>query len=93
MAYLSAIKKPMVTEKAHALSQTGTYVFMVELDATKNEIKKALRRIYGVDAIKVNTLNARGRKRRFMRTFTPGKRYKKAMVTLKKGQTLDIIPK
>ena len=62
-------------------------------EATKNEVRKALKKLYGVDAVKVDVVNARGRKRRFMRTFTPGRRYKKAIVTLKTGQTLDIIPK
>ncbi|KKW47616.1 MAG: 50S ribosomal protein L23 [Candidatus Liptonbacteria bacterium GWC1_60_9] len=93
MADLSLIIKPWVTEKANALSRMGKYVFMVKPEATKNEVRKALKKLYGVDAVKVDVVNARGRKRRFMRTFTPGRRYKKAIVTLKTGQTLDIIPK
>lgn len=93
MADLSLIKKPWVTEKAHALSRLNKYVFMVKPEATKNEVRKALKSLYGVDAVKVDIINARKRKRRFIRTFTAGERLKKAIVTLKQGQTLDIIPK
>jgi len=93
MADLSLIIKPWVTEKANALSRMGKYVFMVKPAATKNEVKKALKKLYGVDVVKIDVINARGRKRRFKRVFTPGARYKKAIVTLKTGQTLDLIPK
>ncbi|MDP3947352.1 MAG: 50S ribosomal protein L23 [bacterium] len=93
MTDLFLIKKPWVTEKAHVLSRMGKYVFIVKPEATKNEVRKALKKLYGVDAVKVDVINAQGRKSRFNRTFTPGVKYKKAIVTLKTGQTLDIIPK
>ncbi len=84
------IKKPIITEKASDLSGLGKYVFMVKTSATKNEVKKAVKEIYRVDAAEVNIVNlpAKPRSYRGRKHAKPG--YKKAVVTLKQGQKIDL---
>lgn len=84
------IKKPRITEKATDLSGSGKYVFIVRQSATKKEIQKALREIYRVDAVKVNIINLPAKPKRFR--GIKGKRtgVKKAIVTLKQGQKIDV---
>lgn len=85
------IKKPWVTEKSTDLSAKGKYVFIVSNNATKPEVKKAVKEIYKVDAVQVNIVNLPGKQKRFgqaMKGMTEGRR--KAVVTLKEGQKIDI---
>ncbi|HEX4104299.1 MAG TPA: 50S ribosomal protein L23 [Candidatus Paceibacterota bacterium] len=91
MAEVFIIKKPWVTEKATRLSESGKYVFIVAPHATKPEIKKAVKETYKVDAVSVNMVNRPAKIKRFgqaMKGATGG--YRKAIVTLKKGQKIDI---
>ena len=86
----SLIKKIVVAEKATDLSKIGKYVFIVEPSATKNEVKKAIKSIYGVDVKAVNIIR-RGPKTRHFRGVTSRRGgYKKAVVTLASGQKIDI---
>ncbi len=85
------IKKPWVTEKSGAAGAAGKYVFIVKDRATKPEIKKAVKEIYKVDAVAVNVVNRPPKSKRFgggLKGAQEG--YRKAIVTLKTGQTLDI---
>lgn len=84
------IKKPWITEKSTGLNAVGQYVFMVKPDATKNEIRKAIKEIYRVDATEVRIVTHRGKARRFrgIRGETSG--YKKAIISLKDGQKIDL---
>ena len=84
------IKKPHITEKATDLSKIGKYVFMVEPSATKNEIKKALKKIYGVDVLKIQTITRQPKMKKFRNRAGAKPGYKKAVVTLKEGQKIDI---
>ncbi len=59
------IKKPWVTEKSTGLSALGKYVFIVKPKATKQEIKKAVKEIYKVDAVAVNVVNRPPKQKRF----------------------------
>jgi len=82
---------PRITEKAAIASEGGAYVFNVAIDATKNEIKKEIKRIYKVDPVKVNTVNTKGKK-----TFIRGKHgskkdTRKAYVYLKDGDKINVI--
>ena len=82
---------PRITEKAAIASDSSVYVFNVATDATKNEIKKEIKRIYKVDPVKVNVVNVKGKK-----TFTRGRRgsrsdTRKAYVYLKAGDSISII--
>ena len=84
------IKKPWVTERATDLSKMGKYVFLVKMNATKPEVKKAIKDIYKVDPIAVNIVRHPGKTKGqgVMKGHQAG--YKKAIVTLKAGQKIDL---
>ncbi len=86
------VKRPIITEKATRMSAFGKYIFLVDDKAASPEIKKAIKEIYKVDVIRINIVNTRPKPRRLgkMVGIKPG--YKKAIVTLKEGQKLDILP-
>jgi large subunit ribosomal protein L23 len=90
MADIFIIKKPLITEKATDLSKAGKYVFIVGAAATKSEVRKAVREIYRVDAVKVNIVNLPRKPKRFrgLKSYKGG--VKKAIVTLKEGQKIDL---
>lgn len=76
------IKKPWISEKAGDQSTLGKYVFLVDKDASSHEIKTTIELIYKVHVVKTN----------IVRIVNKGKNIKKAIVTLKKGETIDIMP-
>lgn len=84
------ILRPVVTEKSTALAAEGKFVFEVDRRATKTKIKQAIEEIFKVDVVAVNTLNVPGKLKRLGRYegMTPAR--KKAIVTLKPGQTIPI---
>jgi large subunit ribosomal protein L23 len=84
------VRAPVITEKATRGSEFGQVTFRVALEATKPEIKAAVEGLFGVKVKAVNTLRTEG-KRKFARG-TRGQRsdYKKAIVTLEPGQTIDV---
>jgi large subunit ribosomal protein L23 len=91
MATSFLIKKPWVTEKAGMMNADGKYVFIVQDGATKPEIKKAIKAIYNVDVIDVNVVNRPAKRKRFGRGLKGSQQgYRKAIVTLKDGQKIDI---
>jgi large subunit ribosomal protein L23 len=85
------IERPLLTEKSMDQSHHGKYTFRVSKDANKVEIRDAVHRIFKVDVVKVNTLNVKGKKRRVGR-YKEGHTadWKKAIVTLKAGQTITM---
>ena len=87
---LDVIISPNVTEKSTSLSEYNKVVFKVRRDAKKQFIKKSIEKIFKVNVIKVNTINLRGKNKiiRGKKSFKPG--FKKAIVTLKKGQSIDL---
>ena len=88
--YLDTILSPTITEKATSLSEFNKIVFKVHKGANKNSIKKNIEKIFKVNVIKINTINLKGKSKliRNKKTFKPG--YKKAIITLKKGQSIDL---
>lgn len=90
MSDIFTIKKPHITEKATDLNAIGKYVFMVEPSATKNEIKKALKKIYSVDVVKIQTITRPAKEKKFRSRAGIKVGYKKAIVTLKEGQKIEI---
>ena len=88
--YLDTIISPNVTEKSTALSDFNKVVFKVDKGATKISIKKSIEKIFKVNVIKINTINIKGKNKlvRNKKSFKSG--YKKAIVTLKKGQSIDL---
>ena len=87
---LFIIKKPLITEKSTALEPSGKYVFDVLPNATKDEIKKAIKELYKVDAVRVNVLNTSEKRKRFRNIVGYKSGFKKAVVTLKEGQKINI---
>jgi large subunit ribosomal protein L23 len=84
------ILSPLVTEKATALSERNQVVFKVAIDATQPQIKAAVEGLFGVKVEAVNTLVVKGKTKRFK--GRPGQRsdWKKAMVRLAEGQSIDL---
>ena len=87
---LDTIISPTITEKATSLSEFNKIVFKVHKGASKNSIKKNVEKIFKVNVVKINTINLKGKSKmvRNKKTFKPG--YKKAIITLKKGQNIDL---
>lgn len=81
---------PVVTEKSTMGSQYGQVTFKVRLDSTKPEIKRAVETLWSVDVTKVNTIVTKGKTKRFRGVMGKRSDYKKAIVTLKEGQTIDL---
>ena len=96
---MGIIIKPIVTEKMTKMAENkqSRFAFYVQSQANKIEIKKAVEGLYNVTVLDVNTLNTRGKKKsRYTKSgiisgTTPS--YKKAIVTLKEGDTIDLILK
>ena len=88
--YLDTIIAPNITEKSTSLSEFNKIVFKVEKNASKDLIKKSIEKTFKVNVIKVNTINLKGKSKmvKNKKTFKSG--YKKAIVTLKKGQSIDL---
>ena len=87
---LDTIISPRVTEKATSLSEHNKIVFKVHKGANKQTIKKSIEKIFKVNVVKINTMNSKGTTKmvRNKKAFKPG--FKKAIVTLKKGQSIDL---
>jgi len=90
---MSILKKPLVTEKVSSLNEKGKYGFIVDADANKVEIKKAVEKQYGVNVERVNTMLVMGKKKtRYTKAGVLAGRkpsYKKAIVTLAAGEVID----
>ncbi len=76
------VKKPLISEKATVLTAFNKYVFSVLPHTTKQEVKKAIESIYKVHVVKMNVLN----------NVKKDKKIRKAIVTLKEGEKIDIVP-
>jgi large subunit ribosomal protein L23 len=90
---MSVLKKPLVTEKVSAMNEKGKYGFIVDTNANKVEIKKAVEKQYGVNVQSVNTMKVMGKfKTRYTKAGVLAGRkpnYKKAIVTLAAGEVID----
>ena len=90
-AAFSLLRKPHVSEKAAMLSQEeNVYVFQVAYDAEKIAIKKAIEQLYSVKVVAVRTIRMQGKTVQRGRRMGTRNRWKKALVKLAKGQTLDL---
>ncbi|MBO2532844.1 LSU ribosomal protein L23P [Planifilum fulgidum] len=76
------IRRPVITEKSTDLMAEKKYVFEVDPKANKTEIKQAVEQIFGVKVEKVNTMNVRGKVKRFGRYSGRRRNWKKAIVKL-----------
>ena len=89
-SHRDVIIRPMVSEKSYAGLEQNRYTFLVAPDANKTEIKEAVQKIWGVRVLEVNTLNRKGKTKRYR--YTRGKRpdQKQAVVTLAEGDSIEI---
>ena len=88
--YIDSIRYPIITEKATILSEQNKTVFRVHDRANKKNIKKNIEKLFKVNVVKINIINqkAKIKMKQGKKSYKPG--YKKAIVTLKKGQSIDL---
>jgi large subunit ribosomal protein L23 len=88
--YLDTIISPNVTEKSTQLSEFNKVVFRVHKGSNKKAIKKSIEKLFKVNVIKINTINLRGKTKLVRNRKVFKSSQKKAIVTLKKGQSIDL---
>ena len=88
--YLDSIIRPIITEKATILSEQNKTVFKVHKKANKKNIKKNIEKLFKVNVIKVNIVNLKSKIKLKQGKLAKKKGYKTAIVTLKKGQSIDL---
>jgi len=84
------IVMPVITEKATMASEHNQVIFRVRREATKPQIKEAVEKLFGVKVKAVNTLNRKGKVKRFRGRLGTQQDIKKAIVTLEEGQSIDV---
>jgi large subunit ribosomal protein L23 len=88
--HYDTILSPVITEKATMLSEQNKVVFRVAGDATKPQIAEAVENLFKVNVVKVNTINVKGKTKRFRGREGKRSDVKKAIITLAEGQSIDI---
>ncbi|MCH4166521.1 MAG: 50S ribosomal protein L23 [Megasphaera sp.] len=81
--------KPVITEKTTMMMSDGKYTFKVPLHANKIEIRKAVEKVFGVKVKKISTLRTMGKFKRMGKYIGKRPDYKKAIVTLQEGETIE----
>lgn len=87
------LKEPHVSEKATDLTKKDWYAFRVSSRANKTETKRAVEELYGVNVVAVRIVNIPSKKRRLGRIEGRRKGYKKAIVQLRAGQKIEVLPR
>lgn len=91
MNIYSVLKKPILSEKSNdARESEGKYTFLVDINATKGEIKSSVEKLFEVNVLGVNTCITRGKTRRRGMHVSRESNQKKAVVTLRQGQKLAL---
>ncbi|WP_027063388.1 50S ribosomal protein L23 [Mesoplasma seiffertii] len=91
MHLTEVIKKPILTEKSFVGHANGVYTFIVDKKANKVTIKKTFEEIFQTQVASVRTMNCDGKEKRMGKFVGKTNAYKKAIITLKDGQTLDVL--
>ena len=81
---------PVISEKSYGLLDENKYTFIVRPDANKTQIKIAVEKVFGVTVTNVNTLNRQGKRKRTKFGFGQRKAIKRAIVTLRDGDRIDV---
>lgn len=84
------LRRPVVTEKSTMLAEHGKYVFEVAMGSNKLQIREAVERAFNVQVTTVNTFHVRGQERRVGRRVGRASDWKKAIVTLRAGQRIEL---
>ena len=90
MQLYEILRRPLITEKATELQEDSRYVFEVVRKATKPQIKQVVEQMFKVNVVKVNVITLPGKTRRVGRGQITGSRWKKAIVSLKPGQKINL---
>ena len=88
--FIDSIRSPIITEKATILSEQNKTVFKVHEKANKTIIKKNIEKLFKVNVIKINIINQKTKLKMRQGKKSYKKGYKKAIITLKKGQSIDL---
>ena len=88
--HIDSIRHPIITEKATILSEQNKTVFKVHEKANKKTIKKNIEKLFKVNVVKVNIINTKTKKKIKQGKLSKKPGYKKAIITLKKGQSIDL---
>ena len=88
--HIDSIRSPIVTEKATILSEQNKTVFKVHGNANKKTIKKNIEKLFKVNVTKVNIINQKSKLKMKQGRKSVKTGYKKAIITLKKGQSIDL---
>ncbi len=89
---LNVIKYPLITDKATRLLESNKYTFIIDPKANKFTIKKVIEYVFNVTVVKVNTLNIPNKKKTVGRYSGYKSQYKKAIITLKNGDKINLFP-
>ncbi len=89
MEMTKILKRPVISEKSFAEAEEGKYVFVVDNRANKIEIAKAIEKLFKVTVINVQTVVMKGKVKRVGRKFGKRSDFKKAYVTVKKGDKIE----
>ena len=84
------LRRPLITEKSTVLQAEGKYAFEVAGGANKPQIKQAVEKAFKVEVIAVNVMIVPGKRRRLGRRQLPARPWKKAIVTLKPGDKIEL---
>ncbi len=84
------IIRPVITEHSYDMMEKNTYTFEVAKDANKVEIRQAVEAIFNVKVVRVNTLNVKSKPKRVRYQLGRTRTWKKAMVTLQPGDTIEL---
>ncbi|MCR5045874.1 MAG: 50S ribosomal protein L23 [Treponema sp.] len=90
MEFTDILIEPVVTEKANALREENKYVFVVRPDASKIQIKEAVRKLFNVKVISCTTINVDGKVKRLRGSKGKTAAYKKAIVRVADGETIKL---
>jgi len=87
---VDSIRQPIITEKATILSEQNKTVFKVHSGANKKSIKRNIEKLFKVNVLKVNIINSKPKNKIKQGKLSKKPGYKKAIITLKKGQSIDL---
>ena len=90
MSTFDILRRPIVTEKSTGMQSRNRYVFEVPRRATKHQIKEAVQLAFDVTVLKVNTMNVRGKRKRYGQRFSTKPSWKKAIVTLSANDSITL---
>lgn len=86
----NVIIRPIISERSYDLMEQGKYTFEVAKEAPKEEIAAAVEKLFNVHVLKVNTMNVRGKKKRVRYQQGMTRSWKKAIVTVAEGESIEI---